>query len=43
MKKYSLFLLVPILTVLTFAAVLDDRFNAVFGPHFTPVAMCRRW
>jgi len=34
MKKYSLFLLMPVLTVLTFAAVLDDRFNAVFGPHF---------
>src|SRR5215468_11836618 len=36
MKKYSLFLLVPVLTVLSFAAVLDDRFNAVFGPLFHP-------
>jgi len=36
MKKYSLFLLVPALTVLTFASVLDNRFNAVFGPLFHP-------
>jgi hypothetical protein len=36
MKKYSLFLLVPVLTVLSFAAVLDNRFNAVFGPLFHP-------
>ena len=36
MKKYSLFLFVPVLTVLSFAAVLDNRFNAVFGPLFHP-------
>ena len=36
MKKCSLFLLVPVLTVLTFASVLDNRFNAVFGPLFHP-------
>src|SRR4030095_2257547 len=36
MQKCSLFLLVPVLTVLTFASVLDNRFNAAFGPLFHP-------
>src|SRR5437870_3456803 len=36
MKKVSMFLLGPVLSVLTFAAVLDNGFNAVFGPLFRP-------
>src|SRR2546422_435511 len=36
MKKVSMFLLGPVLSVLTFAAVLDNGFNAVFGPLFHP-------
>ena len=31
-----MFLLGPVLSVLTFAAVLDNGFNAVFGPLFRP-------
>src|SRR6266436_2719415 len=34
MKKASILLLGPVLSVLTFAAVLDNGFNAAFGPLF---------
>src|SRR5437667_1388997 len=36
MKKVSMFLLGLVLSVLTFAAVLDNGFNAAFGPLFHP-------
>src|SRR5213592_2017563 len=36
MKKVSMFLLGLVLSVLTFAAVLDNGFNAAFGPLFRP-------
>src|SRR5205814_1210479 len=36
MKKVSLFLLGLVLSVLSFAAVLDNGFNAAFGPLFHP-------
>src|SRR5438094_3797375 len=36
MKKTSLLLLGLVVSVLTFAAVLDNGFNAVFGPLFRP-------
>ena len=36
MKKYSLLLAGVVLSVLTFAAVLDNGFNATFGPLFQP-------
>src|SRR5216117_89663 len=36
MKKTSLLLLGLVVSVLTFAAVLDNGFNAVFGPLFHP-------
>src|SRR5881398_908868 len=36
MKKVSMFLLVLVLSVLSFAAVLDNGFNAAFGPLFHP-------
>jgi len=36
MKKASILLLGLVLSVLTFAAVLDNRFNAAFGPLFQP-------
>jgi hypothetical protein len=36
MKKAPTFLLSLMLSVLTFAAVLDNGFNAVFGPLFQP-------
>src|SRR6266498_510684 len=36
MKKVSMFLLGSVLSVLTFAAVLDNGFNAAFGPLFQP-------
>jgi len=34
MKKFSLLLAGLVLSFLTFASVLDDRFNAAFGPLF---------
>src|SRR5947208_11609835 len=34
MKKVSMFLLGLVLSVLSFAAVLDNGFNAAFGPLF---------
>src|SRR5947209_472302 len=36
MKKVSMFLLGLVLSVLSFAAVLDNGFNAAFGPLFQP-------
>src|SRR5437899_5239662 len=36
MKKVSMFLLGLVLSVLSFAAVLDSGFNAAFGPLFHP-------
>src|SRR6266436_6682181 len=36
MKKVSMFLLCLVLSVLSFAAVLDNGFNAAFGPLFHP-------
>src|SRR5437899_5662243 len=36
MKKAPTFLLGLVLSVLTFAAVLDNGFNAAFGPLFHP-------
>ena len=36
MKKVSMFLLGLVLSVLSFAAVLDSGFNAAFGPLFQP-------
>src|SRR5437762_14369873 len=36
MKKVSMFLLGLVLSVLSFAAVLDNGFNAAFGPLFHP-------
>lgn len=36
MKKFSLSLAGLLLSVLTFASVLDDRFTAAFGPLFHP-------
>src|SRR5881628_3039700 len=36
MKKASILLLGLVLCVLSFAAVLDNRFNAAFGPLFQP-------
>jgi hypothetical protein len=36
MKKFSLLLAGLVLSVLTFASVLDNGFNAVFGPLFHP-------
>ena len=35
-KKVTVLLLGSLLSVLTFAAVLDNGFNAVFGPLFHP-------
>jgi hypothetical protein len=37
MKK-AFVLLPALVTVLSFAAVLDNRFNAAFGPLFHPAA-----
>src|SRR5207245_4356696 len=36
MKKASMLLIGLVLSVLTFASVLDNRFNSVFGPLFHP-------
>jgi hypothetical protein len=36
MKKFSILLAGLVLSVLTFASVLDNRFNAAFGPLFHP-------
>jgi hypothetical protein len=36
MKKFSILLVGLVLSVLTFASVLDNGFNAVFGPLFQP-------
>src|SRR5437667_12475742 len=36
MKRTSILLLGLVLTAVTFAAVLDNGFNAVFGPLFRP-------
>jgi len=36
MKKASILILGLMLSVLAFAAVLDNGFNAVFGPLFHP-------
>jgi len=36
MKKFSILLAGLVLSVLTFASVLDERFNAAFGPLFHP-------
>src|SRR5258708_27787649 len=36
MKKVSMLLLGLVLSVLSFAAVLDNRFNELFGPLFHP-------
>src|SRR5436309_15189457 len=36
MKKVSMFLLGLVLSVLSFAAVLDNGFHAAFGPLFHP-------
>jgi hypothetical protein len=36
MKKFSILLASLVLSVLTFAAVLDNRFSAFFGPLFQP-------
>jgi hypothetical protein len=38
MKKFSVLLVGLVLSVLTFASVLDDRFNAAFGPLFHPAS-----
>src|SRR4030095_2347046 len=38
MKKYSLLCAGVVLSVLTFAAVLDNGFNAALGPLFQPAA-----
>jgi hypothetical protein len=38
MKKFSILLAGLVLSVLTFASVLDNRFTAVFGPLFHPAA-----
>lgn len=38
MKKLSILLAGLVLSVLTFASVLDERFNAAFGPLFHPAA-----
>src|SRR5213595_4193109 len=38
MKKVSMFLLGLVLSVLSFAAVLDNGFNAAFGPLFHPAS-----
>ena len=38
MKKFSILLAGLVLSVLTFASVLDNRFNAAFGPLFHPAA-----
>src|SRR5262245_30426533 len=38
MKKFSMFLSGLFLSVLTFASVLDQRFQAAFGPLFQPAA-----
>src|SRR4029453_19550326 len=36
MKKFSILLAGLVLSVLTFASVLDERFTAAFGPLFHP-------
>jgi hypothetical protein len=38
MKKFSLLLAGLVLSVLTFTAVLDNGFNAVFGSLFHPAS-----
>src|SRR5215510_10327538 len=38
MRKISMLFASLLLSVLTFASVLDDRFTAVFGPRFHPAA-----
>jgi VCPO second helical-bundle domain len=38
MKKFSILLAGLVLSVLTFASVLDERFTAAFGPLFHPAA-----